>query len=104
MLLVSIVKVLQSQLQLILKEPSLMFKIHNLKDILFGKIFEGEVSLASLVFLRFFSAFVMCLIFYFCIGEFKKFNHLLLLNRINLAIPLNRMILAIHFEFLNRPR
>lgn len=41
MLLVSIVKVLQSQLQLILKEPSLMFKIHNLKDILFGKIFEG---------------------------------------------------------------
>ena len=39
---------------------------------LFGKIFEGEVSLASLVFLRFFSAFIMCLIFYFCIGEFKK--------------------------------
>ncbi|MCX6989010.1 MAG: DMT family transporter [Chlamydiae bacterium] len=39
---------------------------------LFGKIFEGDVSLSALVFFRFISAFFICLLFYFFIGEFKS--------------------------------
>ena len=39
---------------------------------LFGKLSEGSISLTTLVFFRFTSAFLLCLIFYACIGRLKK--------------------------------
>lgn len=39
---------------------------------LFGKLAEEDMSLSALVFFRFVSAFILCLLFYACIGRLKK--------------------------------
>jgi len=39
---------------------------------LFGKLSEGSISLPTLVFFRFSSAFILCLFLYACIGRLKK--------------------------------
>jgi len=39
---------------------------------LFGKLAEEDMSLSALVFFRFFSAFIVCFLFYACIGRLKK--------------------------------